>query len=350
MAYGHRAFRNIQISNPEDTVGTAEAAVEMLLGTLMPKASDEVWHIPEHDRGVLAQHWEQPFQVGKEIELEFEGELYDRLAVHIFSNAIRGNVTPTQPDDIDQPNTYEWLFEPAMDAPNTPDQTNGIDTFTIEYGDNVQAYEVEHLFTVSVEISGAPDEPVTVTWTIRGRQVTETSFTSGPDTTPVAAFFPFNLSKFYIESDAYNNIGTTQKTGMLRAFTWTFETAFSARVAADGTLYFGSLNEDKKAVNLELTYYRDDTNSAAEFDAWQAQDMRYMRIELLGDTEMDSGQSNPEYIYLDGAFRYTEWPELDDEDGTSVVTVTARSFYDSSKQNMMGVTVGTTMDAFETGS
>jgi hypothetical protein len=348
MAYGLRAFRKIQISNPEDTSGTAEAATEILFGTLAPKASDELWHKPDQDRGVLAMNYETPFAVGSEIELEFEGELYDRLAVFLFSNAIRGNVTATQPDSMDQPNTYQWEFEPSMTAPNTPDQTNGIDTFTLEYGDNVQAYEVEHLYTVSVEITGAPDEPVTATWTVRGRQVSEGSFTGALSAPTIAGYFPFNLSQFYIEADAYDSIGSTQKTGMLRAFTWTFETQFTGRVSADGTLYFTGLNEDKKTVELELTYYRDDTNSAAEFDAYQAQSMRYMRIELLGDTEMDSGQDNPPYIYLDGAFRYTEWPELDDEDGTSVVTVTAQAFYDTTKANMMTCTVGTTMDAFAT--
>jgi hypothetical protein len=344
MAYGLQAYRRIQISNPEDTPGTAEAATEVLLGKMTVRASDEMWHKPEQDRGVLAANYEVPFQVGKEVELEFEGEFYDRLAVFMFSNAIRGNVTPTQPDDSNEPNHYLWTFQPSMTAPNTPDQTNGIDTFTLEFGDNVQGYETSHLYTVSVEITGTADEAVMASWTIRGQQIGEVTFT-GALSAPAAKYFAFNNAQFFIDT-SYAGIGGTQKTGMLRAFTATFETQFTGRVSADGQLYFGGLNENVKMVTLEMTYWRDDTNTEAEFDKYQAQTMTYIRIALIGDGEMDSGQSNPPYVYLDGAYRYTEWPELGEEDGTSVVTVTAESFYDATAANMMTWSVGTTMDAF----
>jgi hypothetical protein len=345
MAYGLRSFRKIQISNVEGTPGTAEAAVEPLYGTLTQVVSDEQWHNPDQDRGVLARNYETPFAVANEVELTLEGELYDRLAVYLFNNAIRGNVTPTQPDDSNQPNTYEWALEYAQTAANTPDATNGIDTFTLEYGDNVQAYEVEYLFTKELEITGAVGEPVTVSATMGGRQVTETTFTSSL-TAQSAAYFPFNRAKFYVETDAYASIGSTQKTGLLRGFTWTFETMFTPLYAADGALYFTNLNEDKKFVNLEMTLYRDGTNSEALKDAYESQDTIYLRIELLGETEMDSGQSNPPYIYLDGAFKITEWPEVEDEDGTAVVTVTAQSFYDATATKDFDVTIGTTMDAY----
>jgi hypothetical protein len=345
MAYGLVPFRKLQLG-VEATPGTAVAATEVLYGKLTPKQADELWHKPDQDRGLLAMYVETPFQVGNEIELDFEGEANDRLLVHILSNAIRGNITPTQPDDSNEPNHYRWEFQPSMTAPNTPDQTNGIDTFTLEYGDNVQAYEVKHVYTVSVEITGEPNEPVMISWTIRGQDITETTFTaalSGPS----VQYFPFNNANFYIDT-SYAGIGGTAVTGLLRAFTWTYETQFTGRIAADGSMFFGSLSEDKKTVNLELTYYRDSTNSAAEFDKYQAQTMFYPRIELLADTEMDSGQDNPPYLWLDGAFRYTEWPEMGDEDGTSVVTVVAEAHYDATEANMMTATVGTTMDAYAT--
>jgi len=345
MAYGLRSFRKIQISNVEDTPGTAEAALEPLYGELTQVYSDETWHNPDQQRGVLARNYETPFAVANEVELELEAEAYDRLLVYLFNNAVRGNVTTTQPDDSNQPNTYEWALEYTQTSPNTPDATNGIDTFTLEYGDNVQAYEVEYLFTKTLEISGVVGEPVTVNATFGGRQVTETTFTSSL-TEQSAAYFPFNRAKFYVETDAYANIGSTQKTGLLRGFTWTFETMFTPLYGADGNLYFTALNEDKKAVSLELTLYRDGTNSEALKDAYEAQDTVYLRIELLSETEMDSGQDNPPYVYLDGAFKITEWPETEDEDGTAVVTVTAESFYDATATKDFDITIGTTMDAY----
>jgi hypothetical protein len=344
MAYAQKAFNKFQISNVEGTVGTAEAAVEVLFGQIKMPVHDRVKHTPEQDRGVLAKNYEAPFDVSKEVELEITGELYDRICAWMFSNGIRGNITPTQPDNVNEPNHYLWTFEPGLTTGNTPDITNGIDTFTLEYGDNVQAYETEYVFTTSIEISGTVNEPIEFAWTVQGRQVTETTFT-GALTAPAAAYFAFNNASFYIDT-SYAGLGGTQKTGMLRAFTWKLDTMFSARFSSDGNLYFSSLNEEPKAVELELTYYRDGTNSEAEFDKFLADTMFYPSIELLSDTEMDSAQGNPEYLKLQGAFRYTEFPEMEDEDGTNVVTVTAESFYDATSSKMISVLLGTKLDAY----
>lgn len=344
MAYGQKAFRKIQISNAEGTPGTGEAATEILFGVLTQTYADETFHIPEQDRGLLALHVETPFELQKEFELELEGELYDRLAVFIMSNAIRGNVTATRPDVINQPLHYLWTFAPALTASNTPDETNGIDTFTIEYGDNVQAYEADYCFTVEVSIEGTVNEPVNVTWSIKGQAITETTFTPAL-VAPTAKYFSFDCAKFFIDT-SFAGIGVTQKIGMLRAFTWTFETMFTARFAADGTCVFSSLNEARKAAKLELTYYRDGTNSEAEKNKFEAQTLFFPRIRLESSGEMDAGQTNPPYINIDGAYRYTEWPETDEEDGTAVVTVTAEAFYDPTSAKMIEVQVGTTMSVF----
>jgi hypothetical protein len=346
MAYGGKPFRKIQISNVEGTPGTPEAATEILFGMLTQMVHDMVLHTPEQDRGVLAKNVETPFRVSDDPgEIVIEGELYDRLMVFICANAIRGNVTPTQPDNVNEPNHYLWEFSPTMTAPNTPDQTNGIDTFTIEWGDNIGAFEMEFAYTISVEITGEPNEPIMVSWTISGRQITATTFT-GALTAPTAAYFPFNLSTFYIDT-SYAGIGGTAKAGYLRAFTYTFETQFTPLRAADGNFYFTQLQENVKAPTLEMTVYRDDTIYAAELVKFLAYSTTYIRIALSSETEMDSGQSNPPYIYIDGAFKYTEIPELEDEDGTVVTSVTAEGWYDATAAQMMTISVGTTMDAYE---
>lgn len=344
MAYGHKAFRKIQVSNPEDTVGTAEAAVEILYGTISQRYADEVWHQPDHDRGVLAKHVEGQFKVGKEVELDFEGELNSRHIVWMISNAVRGNITPTQPDVGNEPLHYLWTVEPGLTAANTPDITNGIDTFTIEYGDNVQAYEAEYLFTKQLVISGTPNEPCEVQWQTGGRQVAEASFTGALAATS-PQYFPFNLAKFYVDT-SYAGIGGTQKTGMLRAFTWTFDTMFTPRYAADGNFYFSALNEDKKAVSLEITLYRDSTETEALKDLYEAGSPTYLRVELLGETEMDASQANPPYVRLDGAFQINEWPDVDEEDGSAVITLNLESIYDATASKQFGVLIGTTLAAY----
>ena len=344
MAYGVKAFRSIQISNDEDTPGSAEAATEVLIGGISHTYTDKVHHNPVQDRGVLARNYQAPFQVSDLIELEFSGELYDRLAVFMFNNSIRGNVTATQPDNVNEPLHFLWTMEPGLSTANTPDIANGIDTFTMEYGDNIQSYEVEYLFTTQVEISGVVNEGVQATWSMQGRQVTESAKT-GALVAPALAYFPFNLTSFYIDT-SYAGLGGTQKSGMLRAFTWTLETGFTARFAADGNLYFASLNEDSKNVQLELTYYRDGTNTEAAKDLFESQAQTYISIEMLGETEMDSAQGNPEYLKLQGSYIYTEWPTIEDDEGTAVVTVKAAAFYDTTASKLFTVLIGTKMSAY----
>lgn len=346
MAVSTRPLRKYQISNAENTVGTAEAATEVLLfETLAPVLHDKVLHFPKHDRGLLADLYEAPIQVSQEVELEAEGDLYDRLMVFMAANSVRGNVTATQPDAVNQPNHYLHTFEPGLTTQNTPDITAGIDTFTFEYGDNVQGYETEFMFTKELEISGEANEQVTFKWTFGGRQVTESTMTAALTAPTTHQFFAMNKAKWYVDT-SYAGIGGTQKTGVLKAFTWKFETGFTPRFTADGNYYFVGLNEDRKKVELELTLWRDSTIVEAELDKFQAGTTTYQRVALFGNTEMDAGQADVPYIYLDGAFKYVEFPPLDDEDGTSVITVKLESTYDVTAAKMFGVKIGTRMSAY----
>jgi hypothetical protein len=350
MAYGLEALRRIQVSNPEGTPGTAEAATEVIFGKIKIKEDDRVFFTPEQDRNTLFKHVERPFLVSKTAEIELEADFYDRLAVILFSACVRGNVTPTQPNAGSEPNHYLWTLEPASTTPNTPDQTNGIDTHTWEFGDNVQSYEMNYGFVSKIEIEGEvgedEDARVTVTATIGGRTISTTTFTAAL-TEPAAAYFPVNLAKLYIDN-SYAGLGGTQKTGVLRAFKYTFEPMFVPIWAADGNYYFAMLTEGKKAPELELTYYRDSTFIAAEIAKHQAdpKTINFISLRLFSGVEMDSGQSNPPYIYLEGAFIYTEWPELEEEDGISVITVKAVGIKDPTSSKMMTIKIGTTMDAY----
>lgn len=346
MAVATRALEKAQVSNVENTVGTAEAATEILLYTdLTQVVHDKVFHTPEQDRGLLLGNIETPFQVSQQTEFEMEGPLYDRIANFMFCNGIRGNITPTQPDAINQPLHYLWTYLPGLTTQNTPDIANGIDTFTLEYGGNAQAWETEYLFTKEIEISGEANEEVQFTWNMQGRQVTATTFTAALVAPTTHQYFATNKAKWYVDT-TYAGIGTTQKSGVLKAFTWKLETGFTARFTADGNYYYVGINEDRKKLTVELTLWVDDTIVPAELVKFNAQTTSYQRIALFGATAMDVGQNNPPYIYLDYAGKYTEFPEYDDEDGTRVITVTLEAFYDVTAAKAFGTSVGTRMSAF----
>jgi hypothetical protein len=120
---------------------------------------------------------------------------------------------------------------------------------------------------------------------------------------------------------------------------------FTPRYSAGGNFYFEGVNEDKKVVELELTLKRGDQSEALK-DIWDAQGVTYLRIQLNGATEIDSGQTNPPYVNLDGAFIITEWPETDDADGAQTVSITLESTYDSVGAKQHEVAVLTDLAAY----
>lgn len=342
---GLKAFRRIQVSNAEDTPGTAEAATEILYGTMSTFEDTYELHRPEEDRNSLARYFEDDEFVSNAVGLTWTGDLNFRHILWALLMSLKGNVTATQPDATNEPNAYLWTITPALTTANTPDITAGIDTFTIEYGDDTQAWEAAYCFGTRLQISGAPNAACTFTCDIVGDLKTDTTFT-GALTAASVQRAPFNLAKFYIDADG-GTMGSTQKTGLLRAFTWTLDTQFSAFYTADGDLSYGSVVEDRKFVELSLTYK---WGSAADTERgfYDARTTRLIRIELLGQTELDSGQSNPPYLYLDQAVRYENWPTWGDDQGASTFQVTAYSVYNSTYAKIFEAALLNTLSALPT--
>lgn len=338
-----KAFRKIQAGSEGATPGTAVAATEILYGILSTFESGETLYQPEEDRNTLARHLADDEFVGKEAKIVWVGDLNFRHINWALANAIRGNVTATQPDATNQPLAYLWTYTPALTTSNNPSETNGIETFTIEYGDDLQAYEVEYCFATRLQISGAPNEVCKFTLDIVGRQRTDTTFTAALTAQSVQRA-PFNLSKFYIDTSGAG-MGGTQKTALLKAFTWTLDTQFAAYYAGDGQLYFSAVTEDRKAPELQLTYARN-SDADAERTKYEARTTSFLRLALFGQTELDSGQSNPPYLYLDQAVRYRTWPTFGDEEGLATVQVVADAVYDATWSKMFEAALLTNLSAW----
>jgi len=342
---GLSAFRKIQISDVEDTVGTAEAATEILLGTMSTWEDEYELHRPEEDRNSLAQYFEDDEFVSEKAVATWTGDLNFRHILYALLMSIRGNVSPTQPDSTNEPNAYKWTLTPALTSANTPDQANGIETFTFEYGDNTQAWEMAYCFGTTLEISGAPNEVCQFSLDIVGDKQTECSFTGGLSVQSVQRA-PFNLAKFYID-DSGGTMGSTQKTGLLRGFTWTLNTQFAAFYTADGDLGYGAVVEGPKAVELSLTY-RYNSDADTEEGKYQDRSTRLMRIVLNGQTELDSGQDNPPYLRLDQAVRYETWPSWGEDEGATTFEVSAYSVYNSSYAKLFEVALLNSLSALPT--
>jgi len=339
---GLKAFRKIQAGDEGATPGTAVAATELLLGTIGTFEDEYELHRPEEDRNSLAQYFEDDEFVSQQFPLVWTGDVNFRHILWAILMSVRGNVTPTQPDSTNEPLAYLWTVAPGITTANTPDIANGVETFTFEYGDDTQAWEAAYCFGTQLEIEGKANGVCTFTCSIMGDKRTDTTFTSALSAQSVQRA-PFNLAKFYIDA-AGGTMGTTQKTGLLRAFKWTLDTRFRAFHTADGDLSYSAVAEDRKAVNLELTY-RHGTDAEAERDDYEDRSTRLMRIALYGQTELDSGQSNLPYLYLDQAVRYEKWPTWGDDQGLSTFTVPAYGVYNSTYAKMFEVALLTTLAA-----
>lgn len=343
-----KAFRQIQISDEEASPGGAQAATEILYGTMStwPMADRVKATFEDEERGMLSRHVTAPVEAGKQADLVWEGSLNSRHATWLLSMAIRGNITATQPDSTNQPNAYLWTFEPGLTTANTPDIANGIDTYTIEYGDNLQAYETEYCFATRIQISGSPNELCTFTCDITGRQVTDIATFTASLTAQTVQYFPFNKTKFYIDT-TYAGLGGTAKDDLLKNFTWTLDTQFRAGYTAHNQLYFYDVVEDKKCVEFDLVYARN-TEADTARGLYEAGTTTYLQIKLEGEAELDSGQSNPPYVKLEGAFEYLDWPSPDDEDGLSTHSVHAESVYDSTGSKEYGAKLYNLLSTFPT--
>lgn len=343
MAIGRTAFRRVQISNPENSPGTAEAAIEILICKFATSYFDKVIHQPEADRNSLSMNHADDLIVANDLEIELEGDFHHRLALWLFSNAIRGNITPTQPDATNKPLEFLYNFQPGIQTANTPDITAGVDTFTLELGDNVQDYEAEFLIATTITLSGQPDGVVEFSWTAKARQLTETTLTEALVET-IPQRFATNKVKFYID-DSYAGIGGTQQLDLLSEWEWTLETGFTVRQTADGDLFFTGVSEDKKNVELKCKYVRGAGSEAEKVKA-DARTTTYIRVEIIGNNEIDIGQANPPTIQLDGAFRAFDWDAPDSTDGTEMEEVTYQSVLDATASLEYEVNLFTDMDGY----
>lgn len=347
MAFALTALKKIQISGVESTAGSAAAATAIITdGVMDVDYGDKVLHHIEQDKNLMSKNIAgDSIIVGKEVSGSIEMAMNLQNVLYAITSTVRGNITPTQPDATNEPLAFLWTILPTLTAGNTPDITDGIDTFTLEYGDNEQDYESEFAYGTTVTISGdgAGESPVMVTWEWTARQITETTLTPALTRTATKEF-PAALVKFYIDAN-YAAIGGTEVPAMLRTWEITINSEMTPRQGAGGTLTFDGLDEAEKTVELELTYNRG-TNSELEKDKYDTQVQSYIRIECNGADEIDSGQSNPPYFRFDASIQYTDAPSNDDESGTVVETFTAETFYDPTASKEYGITMLTTLAAY----
>lgn len=306
------AFRRIQVGL-EATRGTAVAADKKLVGTLT-MTPEVVWHRPVDERNSLAE-FRRSIAVAQNSRLRYEADAtYDQL-IDILSMAVKGSITPS----VVEITGRIWTFTPNTTSKNVQD------SYTFEYGDDVQAWESAFVIAENMELSIPLNEVVTVRADLFAKFAAKTTFTaaiSDPSLTEIVA----NHAKIYIDG-TWANLGTTQQAALLAGATIRLPTGVAPVKYADGSLDMSGVSESRTHLEIDLDLISS-TAFVTEYDAYVAGTDRAIRIELTGPIAVGA---TPYKLTIDCFGRYVSAPELfGDRDGENMVRLALHSHEDSS--------------------
>ena len=205
-----------------------------------------------------------------------------------------------------------WTVQPGIDTKADPD------SYTLEYGDDVQAFNMEYCQATEIKLSGAVDNPVALEVTGFGRQVTNSAFTSGISDAVVESAL-FQRTQYFLDGAA-TDLGNTVVQGAVRSVEATIATGLVMRKYGDGELYFTRTIETPHEVTVTLDLV-DTAEVNAERTNWRNQTKRFLRIRLMGD----DGRS----VDFDIAGFWETFGELDDDDGETMFSATFKSIEDA---------------------
>lgn len=317
------------------THGTAvPATAKWMAYKLYPKVGDLAWEQPEEDRGsLIGAFWAYaPAQVAEMGDLEgpatFEDILYPLLM------GIKGGVTPTTPNTA-QPTVKLWTFTPNLTIAQGP---NNPDSFTVEWGDDVQAWESEYVIATGLKLSGKYDEAWKVSASLVGRRHTADAFTGSLADRTVQACL-FNLSKLYMD-DSGASIGATQIVSAFSEFDWSLPGHFDVVPTGDGALYFTLHSEQKLKPELNLILVLDATTKALITTKYKAGTVQLIRIKGIG-TVIGGGLTN--FIQLDGAYRIMDVEKLGELKGLTIARLKLAGENDSGYAKLFEIAVQNTI-------
>jgi hypothetical protein len=211
---------------------------------------------------------------------------------------------------------------------NMPTTTaNTYKTYTIEGGDNEQAYEMEYSFVDSFTISGAGGEALkgTVNW--NGRQVSKSTFTSALSLQTVSDIV-FSKGKLYIDGVS-GTMGATQITNTWLSMNLDVKTGIQPVFTGDGKKYFSYTKCIGPEATLDLTFEHND-NSVSMFDYWQAETPLQVRMAFEGPALTTAGAT---YTYksfiIDFVGKIVKVNAPTNQDGDTVVTISMQAAYNS---------------------
>lgn len=310
---GLAALKRIQ-GGKESTPGTAVAATAKWMGvTAGHMLGDREIRQPEEDRGNLSLAFRSytPTLLWQDT---LRGSLTYEDAIIPIAMAIRGGVAPTTVDT----SARLWTFAPNLTAATSPD------TFTVEIGDDTQAYEASYCFATGLELTGAVEEEVQMSVPIVGRQLSTTTFTGALTDRTVESALAMKTTLHM--DDTGGTIGTTLKSGMLLDWRWNLPAYYVTKRHMDGNQFFTSHSQVRLRPELELTV-EFVSGVATLRTKYTGETRQLVRLRTTGSQV--GATSALKTLTIDGAYKITAFDTLDERNGASIVRMTLMGEYDA---------------------
>lgn len=292
---GEKVFSIVQYGK-ESTRGTAVPATAKFPGTFKVPA-DRKPVFPEASLGLRVKSQRSAIRqiLVDGATLSMPDAVFQRLPM-LFSMGLRTVTAPSTPVTVGQTD-YLWSFAHSLTAANNPD------AFTIEYGDDTQAYEIEYCMAkrYKIDIKVGQDAGVSIETEIFGRQITPTTFTaslSNPTVTDMIA----NLSRIWIDT-AWASLGTTEQTTLMRECSIEILTGLHPKFYAQNSKLFAAHGESFLDCRATFTF-EGGSAADAQFDLFQAGTARAIRVGCYGP---QIGTGTPHSLVID---MFGTWEEV----------------------------------------
>jgi hypothetical protein len=304
---GERMFKRVQFGKELKTAKGVEVdATSMFLGDAAVP-SDRKYIFPAYNLAVAARSAEAHLyqQLVDSFTLNVDDGYYQILPM-LLSMAVKGDLSGILKHSGQ--GDYEWTFTPSMTA------TNAQDSFTVEIGDDVQAYLLNYVMCKKLTIAGTmgQNQAVKLTAECFAQSCAPTTFTSSltiPTIEPIVA----NKAQLYIDT-TWSGVGGSVKTGLLRDFSFELITGLHPKFHGSA-LTFDVHGESYFEAMLKLTL-EGDSDANALYTGMQARTPYAIQLKVTGSA-IGSGLSHTLKISMWGVFEDLQ-PMGSEKDGNNL--------------------------------
>ena len=329
---GVRALQRTQLGKESGgSPGTAVAATTIWRGPAGNQENDQqVMRAPENIAIAIPTVRTYVPRLGAKLSMPATEATFEQLP-YILEAGIKLE-TPAQ-DGAGSDYIYE--YEVGYTSINT------IETYTLETGDNTQAYEMEYGFVESFTLSGNAAESLMMSAEWIGRQTKKVSFTGGLSIPAVEEILGGN-GTIYFDATSGSYGGTAITAGTVLAFNLDITTGWRPKYTIDNSeLYFHSpyFDFDSFEVTLGITFEHN-SSAVTEYDNFVAETYRLVRLLFDGSAFGTGGTTYSNHTLLvDIAGNWETFSKVDEQDGNSIVEATLKGGYDTTDATALKFTV-----------